>query len=532
MAQPSETCIVLRHLADLPEALRIHEQMDRPSAFVCLSPQVLFTLKKELGGRASIRSIWEYADYEKISAVLDDLWFGLSRLTQESPRSLIHNLAHSLFVFSYELIASENAVQSMLLKDRPAGIILFSPAKPYPVIPPVYKREDRDCTLEFCLRHHCRKAGISLTVLQTRVKPPDPPDSFRRTGRISDKAAFLLSRARGLWNLAKTALFRKPYVLAYGSMIDYVNILPHMKELGGGVNALCVGWLSDELFSRHRSEIDRGMITPRDFEILGLFDMSGARRKFDRDLSDYFQSLSDRYSIAPDHPVLNRQKRFILKSLVPQAVRFSTGLRRFVRHSRPRAFVTANLLNWLSTLFLSCAPANAPRICVQHGGFGYVPIPECSESVDAIAVWGEIQKDLVRRSGFKGVILKDRPPVQYAAGGRAAPPPPLPRPPLSILLCTSAQGEFSTPLWMPEETRFSSITALMDWCEQTPDASLRIRPHPRFDYRETYRVLIQGRTKSAMVPDEESLDESVRRASMVCMVGYFSTLLVHAAVCG
>ena len=85
---------------------------------------------------------------------------------------------------------------------------------------------------------------------------------------------------------------------------------------------------------------------------------------------------------------------------------------------------------------------------------------------------------------------------------------------------------------MPEETFFSSIRGIMDWCEKTEGVSLRIRCHPRFDYQDSYRIMIHNRKKAEMIPETESMEQSLNQASIVVFVGFFSTFLVHAAVRG
>ena len=520
--------IALRHPEDLSEAKRLFQETGGQAEFLCFSPQVLYSLKKDLPGYPHINSIWDFIDEGKLEQTYSEIWFHISALFDERNRSFLDSLSWHLIVFGYELLVSDFSIQGMLEKEHPAKVYVFSPAAPHPIIPQAYQRLDLDRTLEFCLIYHARKSKIDLSVMPTAMKPPRPPEFFRERKGLKAKFLWYWYRIHGILNLLKIIIFSRPYIAAFGSMMDYINLIPHLNRLKKDWDVLCFGWLSPEYFLRYRRNITWGIVTPKDLEYVGVMIGKSKSLELRNEIIHFLEKLLEKYSLLPDHPVYTCQKDYLLKTVIPLVERFFRGVDVLCRISKPMAFVAANPFSWISNSFLSCAPGKYPRVSIQHGGFGNLPSPEIYRNADAVAVWGEVQKDLIRRAGFQGIFLRDFPPAEY--NSRSESPRSMGTKSFTVLLATSAQTNFTAPCWMPEKALFSCIQGLMDWAEKTNGVRMRIRCHPRFDYRECYQIMIRNFGKVEMVPEQESIEESLNSASLVVFVGVFSTFLVHAAV--
>jgi len=520
--------IALRHLEDLSEAKRLFLETGSQAEFICFSPQILYSLKEDLSGYPHIYSIWDFIDDGILEEIYSETWYHISALFDDNNRSFLDSLSWHLILFIYELLASDFSIRGMLEKEHPAKVYVFSPPDPYPIIPQAYQRLDLDRTLEFCLIYHARKSRIDLSVMSSSIKPPPPPEFFRERKGPLLKFLWYWYRIRGILNLLKIIILSRPYIASYSSMVDYINLIPHLTRLKKDWDVLCFGWLSPEYFLRYRKNISWGLLTPRDLECAGLIFVKSKILEFRNVIIHFFEKLSEKYSIMPDHPIYSCQKEYLLKRAIPSVARLFRGVDVLCRISKPIAFLAANPFSWINNVFISCAPAGDPRVSIQHGGFGQLPSPEICRNADAVAVWGEVQKDLLRTAGFQGIFLRDFPPVEYNSQSES--PRTIDAKSFTVLLATSAQSNFTAPCWMPEKAFFLCIQGLMDWAERTHGVRMRIRCHPRFDYRECYQIMIRNFKKVEMIPEHESTEESLNSASLVVFVGVFSTFLVHAAV--
>jgi len=170
--------IAVRHLEDLSEAKRLFQETGGQAEFLCFSPQVLYSLKKDFPEYTRIYSIWDFIDNGKLEQIHSEIWFHISALFDEKSRSFLDSLSWHLIVFIYELLVSDFSIQGMLEKKHPAKVHVFSPHDPYPIIPQAYQRLDLDRTLEFCLIYHARKNEVDLSVMPTSMPPPPPPGIF------------------------------------------------------------------------------------------------------------------------------------------------------------------------------------------------------------------------------------------------------------------------------------------------------------------------------------------------------------------
>jgi hypothetical protein len=522
----------VRNLADLAEAKSFLEQHGDNALFLGLSPECWITAQRQMGKSVRCRSIWEYASSEGLKMILEQTWYHLAEATKGSKGRIVPHIFSDLSAFAYELLANDLAARSVLKEEQPAEVIVWSPLKPHPIVFQPYHRADLDTTASFCLAFACEQAGIPVRLIPSKVTPPPMPKSVGSKHDVRSFLRYCAVRVRGVLRLLNLMLRRKPYVLVQGFGSDLLNLLPHINDIEKSIPTLCLGGLLPGLWANVTLPVPCGINSHLDLELIALpFRCRDIRRSMEEEIDDALAELGKRFNIPESHPIVESQRKYFKEELLAIAIVQYRRLWCLMRWTKPVGFLTAYAAHWFSHFFLSFAPENAVRLSIQHGGFGYVPHPLIYTNSDAVAIWGNIQKDLIESSGFKGTFVRDHPLAEAHSQIRERVGQP-PSQPVSILLATSRQSNFGAPIIMPERDYFGILQKLIEWCERQEGYVMRIRCHPRFDYHSAYEQMLAGAKKVELVPEEESMNESLDRCSIVAHIGSFSTFLIHAAVRG
>jgi len=505
--------VVVRHPADVPAALAGAGPSD---LLVGIGLDALVALRRARPN-GSVRSFWSLPGAGALRDLLQqhlhhdyEAEFGA-----DSPW---HSAGYQLMQFEYEVAAALLAARALATQAGITGITLFAREGHAPIVGRPFLDPALETTAEEAVRVACAERSLPLEVVASKATPRDAPAGFAVGLPLHTRLRRRLSTWRARLRLSAILARRRPYILAYGELLDYINLVPQLEKAKDRA-VVAVGQLSDQQLQTWLPRLPWGYLPL--FEAVG--NAGPASSEADTAiLHKYLEERRRAWALPEGSPLIEVQRSEFGRAIIGGAAHIRRLAMR-LRHHPPEAVLSANMSYWKTNFFLRHVGLGSRKVAFQHGGFGYAP-PSCLyKGLEAVAVWGESQGELVRESGFTGAIIAESRHAAHETAFASDLPTEL-----RVLLATSSQSNNSAPFFCDDEEYVGFLESLVRTVEGAPNLGLTIRNHPRFDHPAAYLPLVEG-AKRCRLAGKESMEESIDNSSIVIFYGAFSTLLFEAA---